>query len=86
MKIMLRESFLKNKRAEHQWALDQLQSDKYSLMEFSNEKRRWGGKKTFKEIIAENVPNLMKIYNPNFQEAQQIPNIGHTKIVTQDTS
>lgn len=84
MKIKSQDFFLKNKGAKHQSVLDQLQFAKYSVMGFPNE-RRWGWKKVI-EIIAENVPNLIKIINPYFQEAKRNPSIRNKKIATQDTS
>lgn len=54
-------------------------------MGFLNERRRWGWKKVI-EITAENVPNLIKIINPYFQEAKRNPSIRNKKIATQDTS
>lgn len=47
--------------------------DSLTYVYWSPEKRKRGEQKTFLRIMTRKFPNLMKIANPQIQEAQQIP-------------
>lgn len=47
--------------------------DEYFTVEVPKEERERGEERIFEEIMAENIPNLMKDMHINTQEAQQTP-------------